>query len=155
MNANVVFINAFIKSVIHVLKTMAFTDAKVGKPYLKTDNIASGDVSGIIGMTGEREGSMSISFTETSICAVVSNMFGEQFDKINDEIEDAVGELTNMICGDARRELEEKGFVIKGAIPSVITGHNHSIKHISHDPSVAVPFTIPAGNFVLEISLSM
>ena len=155
MNANVEFINAFVKGAIHVLKTMAFTEAKAGKPYLKADQAANGDVSGIIGMTGESEGSMSISFSESSICAIVSSMFGETFDKINEDVKDAVGELTNMICGDARRELEEKGFMVKGAIPTVITGYNHSVKHISSIPVVAIPFTISAGNFVLEISLAM
>ena len=149
---NVEYINAFVRATGHVLKTMAFTETKPGKPYIKTNNAAMGDVSGVIGMTGENEGSFSITFTESCICSIVSNMLGEVFECLNEEIEDAVGEVTNMICGDARRELEEKGFLIKGAIPTVVTGKNHSIKHISHDSVIAVPFTTVAGNFVIEIS---
>lgn len=153
MNAE--YINSFVRATVHVLKTMAFTEARPGKPYLKQDNNANGDVSGIIGMTGETEGSLSLSFSESSICAIVSSMFGEPFEKINEDVKDAVGELTNMICGDARRELEEKGYLLKGAIPTVITGHNHSIKHISNDPVIAIPFSTNAGKFVLELSLSI
>lgn len=53
---------------------MAFTEATAGKPYLKKDGPAGGDISGIIGITGETEGSMSISFSEGCICHIVSNM---------------------------------------------------------------------------------
>lgn len=155
MNVNVEVINSFVRATVHVLKTMAFTEAMAGKPYIKADHTASGDVSGVIGMTGEKESSMSLTFTAASICSIVSSMFGEAFDKIDDDVKDAVGELTNMICGDARRELEEKGYLVKGAIPTVITGHDHSIKHMSNDPVIAIPFRISAGTFVLELCLNV
>lgn len=73
---------------------MAFTEATAGKPYLKKDVPAGGDISDIIGITGETEGSMSISFSKGCICHIVSNMFGETITQINKEVEDAVGEIT-------------------------------------------------------------
>ncbi|MDR1397627.1 MAG: chemotaxis protein CheX [Desulfarculales bacterium] len=148
-------INAFIRSAVTVLKTMAFTEAKPGKPYNKTDHAGGGDVSGIIGMTGPSDGSMSISFTRECILNIVSSMFGEQMGEINEEVEDAVGEITNMICGDARRQLEEKGITIKGAIPTVITGPGHVVKHITNNPVIAIPFRTERGTFALEISLEL
>lgn len=47
------FINPFIYATMHVLETMAFTKSNPGKPYLKKDNIAKGDVAGVIGFTIE------------------------------------------------------------------------------------------------------
>ncbi|MFH1036338.1 MAG: chemotaxis protein CheX [Pseudomonadota bacterium] len=148
---NVEIINPFLKATSNVLKTMAFTEAVAGKPYLKKDGPAGGDISGIIGITGETEGSMSISFTESCICGIVSNMFGESITQINREVEDAVGEITNMISGDARRELAEKGHTLKGAIPSVISGKNHTIKHMSNGPAIAIPFSTAGGPFIVEV----
>jgi chemotaxis protein CheX len=148
---NVEYINPFLRATVNVLKTMAFTEATPGKPYIKKDQVAGGDVSGIIGITGETEGSLSISFTEACICNVVSNMFGEEITKLDPEVEDAVGEITNMISGDARRELAEKGFVLKGAIPSVVSGKNHHVRHLAKGASVAIPFTTAAGSFVVEV----
>ena len=43
------FINAFLDGTINVLKTMAFVTPRAGKPFLKKDDTAAGDVSGIIG----------------------------------------------------------------------------------------------------------
>lgn len=52
---NVDFVNPFLESIINVLATMANTEAKPDKPFLKSKKIAKGDVS-IIGLTGEKSG---------------------------------------------------------------------------------------------------
>jgi CheY-specific phosphatase CheX len=104
---DVKFINPFINATLNVLETMAFVKSKAGKPYLKKDNVARGDVSGIIGITGETNGTIYVTFDEPCILKIVSNMFIEKMTEINNEITDAVGELTNMISGQARKELED------------------------------------------------
>ena len=60
---DVKFINPFLDATINVIKTMAMVELKPGKPFLKKDHVARGDVSGIIGMTGEITGSLSVSFS--------------------------------------------------------------------------------------------
>ena len=61
-------------------------------------------VSGIIGMTGSARGSLALSFSANSILKIVSNMLGENYKEINGEVRDAVGEITNMISGVARKK---------------------------------------------------
>jgi len=148
---NVELINPFLSATVNVIKTMAFTEVTPGKPFLKKDHHATGDVSAVIGITGESEGSLSVSFTEECIINIVSNMFGEKITAINREVEDAVGEITNMISGDARRELSEKGVMLKAAIPSVITGKQHTIKHMTNSPVIAIPFSTASGDFTVEV----
>jgi len=145
-------INPFINATLNVLQTMAFVVCKPGKPYLKKDDMARGDVTGVIGITGEANGSVSVTFDERSILKIVSNMFGEEMTELDGEIADAVGELTNMISGQARKELEEGGKIYEAAIPSVVTGKNHCITHITHGPKVAIPFTMDEGSFTIEVS---
>ena len=140
---NVEFINPFLEAVVNVLKTMASTEAVNGKPFLKDkDEPAEGDVTGVIGLTGPVNGSLALSFSEPAILEVVSNMFGESASEIDGEVCDAVGELTNMISGDARRKLEEKGHSFQAAIPTIIRGPNHKISHSIPGPTVVIPFTI-------------
>ena len=148
------FINAFLDGTISVLKTMAFVEPKPGKPYLKKDSLASGDVSGIIGLTGSATGSMALSFSEGSILKIVSNMLGEEIKEINGDITDAVGEITNMVSGSARKELETLGLNILAAIPTVVSGKSHSIKHVLGGPSIIIPFEIEEGPFVVDICIS-
>lgn len=149
---DVQYINPFISATVHVLKTMAHTEAKPGKPYLKKDKVAQGDVSSLIGLTGDVSGTISVSFTEKSILSIVTNMFGEEVPSLNDEIGDAVGEIANMISGQARQTLESMGRPLQAAIPSVIMGKGHQITHITNHPVVAIPFQTNNGGFTIEVS---
>ena len=148
---DVTLINPFIEATVHILETMASTKAEAGKPYLKEDNVARGDVTGVIGLTGNANGSISVSFTEETILSIVSNMFGEEIKELNEEIKDTVGEITNMISGQARQKLDEIGRSLKAAIPSVIMGKDHTITHISKHPVIAIPFHTRDDEFTIEV----
>lgn len=146
------YINPFIESTIHVLQTMSSVKASVGKPYLKKDEVAKGDVSGIIGLAGDVKGSLSVSFSAACILPIVSSMFGEEIIELNDEVKDAVGEISNMISGQARQKLELIGRNLQAAIPIVIMGKDHTISHITSDRIIAIPFMTDSGEFTIEVS---
>jgi chemotaxis protein CheX len=149
---NVEFVNPFLSATINVLKTMCFTEVQPGKPFLKKDQTSCGDVSGIVGITGPPNGSMSLTFSKDCIIQIVANMFGEKFPEINDDIKDAVGELSNMISGTARNDLGNNGYAFKTSIPTVVSGPGHEIRHMCKAPTIAIPFKTNGGAFVVEIS---
>jgi chemotaxis protein CheX len=144
-------INSFLEATVSVIKTMSSVDLAPGKPFIKKGSISTGDISGIVGMAGESEGSLSLSFSKECILHIVSSMFGEPFTEITEEVKDAVGEFTNMISGDARRRLEMAGIIYQGAIPSVITGPGHEIRHVTKEPIISIPFDSANGGFQLEL----
>lgn len=152
MNAK--YINCFLRATVHVLKTMALVEPKAGRPYEKHNSLAVGDVSGVVGMTGSATGSLALSFSEKCILRIVSGMLGEVHKGIDKEIEDAVGEITNMISGDARRMLQAEGYKIEAAIPTVVSGKNHKIAHVLGGPSIIIPFEIDGMTFVVDVCLS-
>jgi chemotaxis protein CheX len=144
-------INPFLEATISVLKTMASLEVVPGKPYIKRETSARGDVSGIVGITGETEGSLCITFSRECILQVISKWFGEETKEINDEVKDAVGELTNMISGDSRRRLQGIGYTFQGSIPAVISGPGHEVKHITRGPILSIPFSLNGSGFVVEV----
>jgi chemotaxis protein CheX len=148
---DVQIVNPFIDATIHVLSSLAFTQANVGKPYLKKDNVAQGDVSGVVGLSGEANGTISVTFSRTCILKIVSKMFGEEVVEINDEVKDAVGEILNIVSGNGRQKLQGMGKTLKGGIPTIITGKNHTISHITSKPIIAVPFNTENGDFTFEV----
>lgn len=145
------FINPFLDATLTVLKTMASVEPIPGKPFIKKGSAASGDVSGIVGITGEEEGSLCITFSRECILFIIGRMLGEEQKEINDDVKDAVGELTNMISGDSRRRLQGVGHNFQGSIPSVVSGPGHEVKHISRGPILSIPFSTKAGNFIVEV----
>ena len=150
---NVEFINPFLASTVNVIRIMTFTDPRPEKPFQRQhENASLGDITGVIGLTGAMNASMALSFSETAILYIVSNMFGEACKEIDIEVQDAVGELTNMICGDARRILAENGLRFEGAIPTVITGRKHQIAHTVPGPTIVAPFGLGEhGSFFVEV----
>ncbi|MHB8092328.1 MAG: chemotaxis protein CheX [Syntrophales bacterium] len=151
---DVKIINAFLDGTINVIKTMAFVEPIAGNPYLKKDAVAHGDISGIIGLAGSVKGSLALSFEEPCILEIVSSMLGEKITGINAEICDAVGEITNMVSGAARKNMEATGFSIYSALPTVISGKDHNITHVMGGPSIIIPFTTASGSFVVDICIA-
>lgn len=150
------FINPFLTATMHVLKVQASQEVSAGKIYIKKPNDkTSGDISGIIGIVSDAfNGSVVISFPEATFLKIMSSMLGEEYTSLSQDIIDGAGELTNMIFGQAKIVLNEKGYGIKTAIPSVITGKDHSTNSLTHGPIVVVPFSGACGPFMVEICLS-
>ena len=146
------FVNPFLESIINVLATMANTEAKPDKPFLKSEKSAKGDVTGIIGLTGEKaKGSLAITFTEPAILYIASQMLGETVLRVDASVADCVGEITNMVTGGAKKILSERGYTFDMAIPSTIIGENHSIIHKTSGRIICIPFETLAGSFFVEV----
>lgn len=147
----------FVEATTNVLQTMAMTEAKVGVPFVKQHADAQGDVTGVIGFSnpkGKSRGTMSLTFTTASALGIVGAMLYEDQAELNDVVTDAVGELTNMISGQARKGLVGMGMIFEGAIPSVITGAGHTIRHVSTSAVLAIPFETPHGPLMVEVCFS-
>lgn len=149
MDANLV--NPFIEATLNILETTASTQAVAGKPYLKKDSVARGDVTGIIRLSGQQNGTISVSFNESGILAIVSNMFGEPMEALNDEIKDAVGEIANMISGQVTNTIAQAGIDCKASLDKVILEKEHQVPHIGQYPAVALPFETETGEFTIEV----
>ncbi|GAP74223.1 chemotaxis protein CheX [Pseudoalteromonas sp. SW0106-04] len=150
---NVEFINPFLSSLVNVLATMAQTELKPGKPRVKKDEVAAGDVSGLIGMVGpQTKGSLSITFDESLALTIMERMLGERPSAINEDVTDMVGEITNMVTGGAKNLLGEKGYDFDMATPAVVSGTGHTITHKCEGTTIIMPFTSGDGNAHIEIS---
>ncbi len=145
-------INPFLNSVLNVLSTMAKLKATPGKMSLKKGQVALGNVTGLIGMVGNKvKGTFAITFSDEVVLEIAKRMLGEELTKIDDTVIDLVGELTNMVTGGAKRILSEDDHKFNMALPSVISGENHVIIHNSKVPIIMVPFSTESGDFFIEI----
>jgi len=150
------YLNPFIAATRNVLSTMARLDSTPGKPYLKNGRSTFGDVTGVIGMASETvAGNLVISFRKSCILAVVAKMFMEEpRAEIDDEVMDAVGEITNIICGGAKAGLAKLGLAFDLATPTMIKGRDIMIRYPVDSPIVVIPFATDAGEFVIEANLA-
>jgi chemotaxis protein CheX len=153
MENNVEVAKAFIAATSNILSTMASITPNAGKVFVKTDQTALGDFSAVIGVTGAHKGSICVSFTKEGAISVVRAMLGDGIENLEQDAIDTVGEIANMVAGQARATLAEKGVVLQGATPTIVTGENHRITHMSKAPVMCIPFTLPEGSFTVEFCL--
>lgn len=156
MRLDTEFINPFLTATLQVLKIQASITAEATKIYLKKPGEKLlGDISGVIGIVSTNfNGSVIISFPKETFLNVMSGMLGEIYTELTQDILDGAGEITNMIFGQAKVSLNEKGYGVQMALPSVIFGKDHSMLSSTQGPIIVVPFSSSAGNFFVEISLS-
>lgn len=147
------FINPFINAVANTLATMAGKTPVRLAPSLKSDSIAKGDISGIIGFAGRNvHGSVALSFPEETALKIYALMMGETLPNLNKDVQDTVGELANIVAGGAKTELDALGLAFHISIPTVVLGKNHTIIHKGSAPVVLIPFQLESCSFVMEIS---
>jgi chemotaxis protein CheX len=58
-----------------------------------------------------------------------------------------------MIAGQARAHLANEGLKFQASTPTVIIGKNHTLSHVNKEPILAIPFTTPQGQLVVEMSI--
>ncbi len=138
-------VNAFIDATKEVLSMMAGVEVEKREVFTQKDSKkVYGDVSGVIGFTGTQElageinGSVAITLPLNSAQKIVASMLMLEPSEIKEgEITDGVGELINMIAGDAKAKYNDN---FKISLPTVVTGHNHTIGGASEIARVAVKF---------------
>ncbi|OGR26898.1 MAG: hypothetical protein A2277_17715 [Desulfobacterales bacterium RIFOXYA12_FULL_46_15] len=146
-------VNPFIEGTLHILDTTAFVKVKPETPFLKKSRNSLGDISGYLEISGDLTGSAAVSFSEKSILGIVSAMFGEDMTQINDEIKDAVGEISNMVAGQVTTKIAELNKKVKVKFKEIIMGQDKLIPHIDGAKYVlALPFRTTKGKVVIEVS---
>ncbi|MCP4716437.1 MAG: chemotaxis protein CheX [Deltaproteobacteria bacterium] len=150
------FVKPFIDATVKVLETMAFTVPTVGETCLWEQNHAVADVVGIVGLTSDDEvvrGALFVGFAAPSIIQIVSNMFGEEYETMNDEVREAVGEIANMISGQARQALSAMDIKLQGSLPTIISGKEIDIEGPVKKPLIMVKFSVEKGPFELGLCI--
>jgi chemotaxis protein CheX len=148
---NVSYVNPFISATINTFKMMLQVDARPGSPVAKKEPYPSYDISGVIGLSGDAQGSIALSFPKIVALKVVSGMVGSEIKIVGPEMTDGIGELVNIIAGNAKKDLTSYHLSI--SLPNVIIGKDHVIMSPSGAPTIIVPFSSPLGQFSMEVCL--
>jgi chemotaxis protein CheX len=148
------FINPFIESTLRSLEMMAGINAEKTGLEIREDHITTYEISSIIGITGETSGSIIISMPAPLACRIASNMLMEEITAINSDVMDAIGEIGNILVGDARRSLMQEGHTLNISIPTVVVGSGVRISRPGDIPCIAIPFATEFGNFEVNVGLA-
>ncbi len=152
-------VKPFIDSVLSTMEMMLGKVPKTKRPYLKGQQPNWGDVSGIVGFAGEKVvGSIAISLPQSSALRIFESMVGEEPNSITEisvDVQDSIGELANIVAGNAKSVFSEQKINFNITIPSVIVGKHHNISYKDGDLVLVIPFDMEGEPFCLELLIKV
>lgn len=109
----------------NVFATMLGVEIRQGDVSVENGSPDANDgVVSLIGLAGPWTGAGSISCSPALACRVCSHMLMTESNAVNEEVLDAVAELTNMIVGSVKTDLEQHLGPLGLSIPTVVFGRN-------------------------------
>lgn len=146
-------IEPFITATANVFDKLLGKKAEPQTPYILTNKeLTSWDISGVIGLAGDSRGMIVVSLMKPLAYKITQCLVERKVNKIDEDVIDAIGELVNIIAGNAKKGLEKYRLVI--SLPSVIHGNNHSFSWPSKGgPIIGIPLKTEEGECLLSIGL--
>jgi len=136
-----------------IFETMLMTQVSAGEPLESRPEVFTNGISGLVGMAGGYRGMLAIHCSDQVAMAITGNFLGIDVESVDDDVNDAIGEMANMLAGCVKTTLAEGGKDVKLSIPSAIGGSEYSLDCQSDANLVIMPFKMPDGEFLVELQL--
>jgi len=113
-----------------------------------------GDVSGMIAIVQDNlEGTLTLCLNYETVRGLLPQVVGNVIGVTHEMAVDAVGELTNMIFGQIKHDMGERGFKLKLGIPCVVSGKGHFVSQFHRGRYMIVPFHVEGQLFQVYITV--
>jgi chemotaxis protein CheX len=146
-------INPFITSTIETFTRMLGCQLTIGTAAVETNERSAYEIAGVIGLSGDAEGVLALSFSSAVALKVISRLIGADCQDVNMLVADGICELANIIAGNAKQYLNGTELLL--GLPYVISGKGARIVCTKSVPVIIVPISSDVGEFGLELALRM
>lgn len=143
-----------IESTQEIFSTMVMMEVVASLDSHDDQSIHCDSITGLIGLAGTYKGVLAIHMPNAVALAVTSSFLGMDVEEINADVEDAIGELANMLGGNIKTILSENGRDINLSLPSTISGREYNFQLASESADrTVIGFDADAGRFHVELQL--
>ncbi|CAK7086520.1 chemotaxis protein CheX [Tissierella carlieri] len=147
------YLNSFYKATQDVFRLMLDTDVEKGQLKAIEGMVCSKDANVILGVTGDLKGTILFSFTSDMTLEMVRIMSGMEMHEIDNFVSSALGEVANIIGGNAVTNLTEYNYICDIAPPQIIIGEYKSIS-MANKLALLLPLKTHIGEFDINVFLA-
>lgn len=140
-------------SVEEIFSTMVMMPVNSVDEKSEVSNPLTNSITAIIGFTGVKKGLVAVHMPFHVAFAVTSSFLMMDISEFNEDVEDAIGELANMIGGEVKNILSNGGKDIDLSVPSTISGQSYDFQAGRENERFVVTFTVEAGNFCVDCQI--
>lgn len=125
----------FINAVLNYFETTVQQAAECGTPFLAIGRPPEiYDYTGTITISGKRSGLIYFTASRSMLSVMLMRM--QETDMSHENICDLVGEITNTLSGNARRDF---GHQFNISVPSVLFGRSTKLEHPANTRPIVIP----------------
>ncbi len=150
--ARLELIGPFVEAAARVIQQECKETVQRGQLHRVRSPRTSNDISALIAITGGVAGLVIYSMTMEAACGFASRMIGEPLTELDELGQSAIGELANMITGQAGIALERNGFPSDMSPPVLLLGKGSSIATLNLTRLV-IPLVASFGEFTMDIAI--
>ncbi|MBV5316611.1 MAG: chemotaxis protein CheX [Desulfobulbaceae bacterium] len=132
---------------------MVMMEISVGGEPLLTLGPLKNSITGMIGLAGIHKGVLAVHFPKQVALDVTSSFLGMEVSEIDADVQDAIGEIANILGGNLKTILSDRGKDIQLSLPSTIYGDQYAFTSQADVDQVILPFQAPSGMFYVEVEL--
>ena len=139
-----------------VLQTMMGMEPQRGTPTLDSPGPGPiGGVSAMVGIVGTWTGAGAVSCDEALACRLAGAMLMSQYDKVDEDVLDAMGEIANMVIGNIKTNLEADLGHMQLGVPTVTYGKDFATRSTTVKMSwILVPFACGSETLFVQVMLA-
>jgi chemotaxis protein CheX len=133
MNVKDLIVNCIHHSTLQVFSTMLGEELLLEGVTTEREaaDVRDGVVS-FVGLAGTWAGTGCITCSPELACRICAQMLMTEATAVNEEVLDAVAEVTNMIIGNVKTDLEPHLGVLGLSVPTVVYGRNFRARNAGH-----------------------
>ncbi|MBI5091191.1 MAG: chemotaxis protein CheX [Candidatus Hydrogenedentes bacterium] len=126
---NVELVVPFVGATHKVFETMMSTKVQRKEVRVKNNNVMLGDITGVVGLKGQIVGTVMLSMPVSAAAKSVGRLLGEEVSGgvESETLRDGVGEITNIIAGQAKAALSTSKYKFEISTPAIVSGSHHEI----------------------------
>lgn len=155
MNLHKIIEESICGSVAQIFSTMLGVEIPPGEISMENQTPESNDgVVSLIGLAGTWAGTGSLTCSPVLACRICSHMLMTESAAVDEEVLDAVAELTNMVVGNVKTDLESHLGPLGLSIPTVVFGRNFRTKSAGHAEWIVVRFLWDEEPLIVKLCLA-
>ncbi|MCC6393947.1 MAG: chemotaxis protein CheX [Bryobacterales bacterium] len=138
-----------------VFQTMLGLELSPLAEYTEVDPApTNAGILSLVGFAGTWAGTGAFICSVKMACRIADALFLSEHESVEEEVLDAVGEMTNMILGNVKTELEEILGPMALSIPTVLFGHDFIKRNQGKHEWTVVPFDFEGERIEVQVCLS-
>ena len=146
------YVNSIYKAAKHVFQLLVDIEPQRGDLKVVEDFASNKDANVELGVKGDLKGTILFSFPKNMTLEMVKIMSGMEMDKIDNFASSALGEIANIIGGNALSLLAQYNYSCDIEPPQIFVGDYKSLT-VGNEKALLLPLLTPIGEFDITIFL--